>query len=219
VRAVVFIDHQNMYKGAREAFGWKLERGHYGNFKPLALARLLAPEAEHELAQVRIYTGVPHPEHNRLGHAITQRRIEAWRLADPERVHVFPRTLRYPPPEGREKGVDVHLAVDLVRLAIEDAYELLILCSADTDLVPALEFVHGRFPEKRIETVAWNPIRGCEPDTAAPLDIPGGGVTRRRVSLTEFERLIDRTNYVLQASERRTELPGQSGRRLPPGRR
>jgi len=41
----------------------------------------------------------------------------------------------------REKGVDVLIAVDLVRLAAENKYDVAILFSGDADLVPAIETV------------------------------------------------------------------------------
>lgn len=211
---VVFVDYQNFYKGAREAFGWENDAGQFGNFRPLALGRLVCGD-ERTLKEVRVYTGLAAPERNRPLHAMMNRRIEAWRAADPDRVKVFPRTLRYPPPQGREKGVDVHLAVDFVRLAIEERYDVAILCSADTDLLPALEFVARRFPEKMIETIAWAPIPSCEGNVAAPLDPSGGGVTRRRVSDAEFRYLADKTNYF----EAPRPAPGQSGRQLPTRRR
>jgi uncharacterized LabA/DUF88 family protein len=58
------------------------------------------------------------------------------------RVTVVRRQLRYPkswPVEpAQEKGIDVALAVDFVRLACENAYDVDILFSRDADLVPAL---------------------------------------------------------------------------------
>lgn len=191
---IVFIDYQNMYKSAREAFGWKFDAGHYGTLKPLSLGRWLTG-TDRDLVGVRVYTGVPAQEQKKRDYEIMQRRMAAWKNADPGIVTVHPRTLRYPPPNGREKGVDVELAIDFVALAIADDYEVGIVASADTDLIPALQLVRERYPEKVIETVAWAPEPGCE--APEPIDIPGGGVTRRLVSKVHFQRAIaDRTNYV-----------------------
>jgi uncharacterized LabA/DUF88 family protein len=41
----------------------------------------------------------------------------------------------------REKGVDVRLAVDLVRLAAEDKYDVAIVISRDEDLLHAVDTV------------------------------------------------------------------------------
>jgi uncharacterized LabA/DUF88 family protein len=62
---------------------------------------------------------------------------------DPELVHVFTRTLRYPPAEGRETGVDVQIAIDLVSLAADDRYDLAVLASADHRSHPRVQFVVG----------------------------------------------------------------------------
>lgn len=42
-----------------------------------------------------------------------------------------------------EKGVDVKMAVDLVVGAYEDSYDVAILISSDTDLIPAIEKVRA----------------------------------------------------------------------------
>ena len=42
---------------------------------------------------------------------------------------------------AHEKGIDVALAIDYVRLAMERRYDVGILFSRDTDLVPCLETV------------------------------------------------------------------------------
>ena len=40
-----------------------------------------------------------------------------------------------------EKGVDTLIATDMIRLAWENAYDLAVLASSDSDLVPAVEFL------------------------------------------------------------------------------
>lgn len=218
LRTVVFIDGQNMYKGAREAFDLEHEKSHYGNFRPLGLARVLTQEQQRDLRQVRFYQGMPHPDRDRIGHSMAQRRIESWRADDPAVVQIFTRTLRYPPKQGREKGVDVQIAIDLVALAYDDEYDLAILASADTDLLPAVDFVVKRYKLKMIECVAWKPLPGCEERTAAPLDSREGGVLRRTIAKEDFDRIADRQNYMLQPPRVPPAQPGQSGRQLPPNR-
>jgi uncharacterized LabA/DUF88 family protein len=219
LRTIVFVDGQNMYKGAREAFGWKQEKGHYGNFRPLGLGRLVTDDSKRELKQVRLYQGLPDSYRDELGNALTQRRLASWKADDPDLVEIITRPMKYPPPEGREKGIDVRLAIDLVSLAADNEYDLAVLASADTDLLPAIEFVVQKFKLKMVETVTWKPIPGCEQDTAAPLDIRGGGVIRRTIPKEAFDRIADRTNYMLQHKTGTRSLPGQSGRSLPANRR
>ncbi len=43
-----------------------------------------------------------------------------------------------------EKGVDAAIATDMIRLAWEETYDVAVLVSSDTDLVPAVEFLDLR---------------------------------------------------------------------------
>lgn len=73
------------------------------------------------------------------------------------------RPLRYPYDWGkpgcvekpREKGVDVELAIDLVRLGLTTEYEVAIVFSRDTDLLPAIELV-ADLPRVHIEVATWD---------------------------------------------------------------
>lgn len=195
LRTIVFVDGQNMYMSAREAFGWTQEAGRFGNFRPYGLGRILVRDPRRRLTQVRIYTGVPTPSRDPSGNAATQRRIATWVAEKPEIVQVFPRPLRYPPPRGREKGVDVELAVDLVRLAMDDEFDVAVLASTDSDLKPALEFVAKRFPLKMLVTMAWKAEPGNERVTAEPLDLSAGNIMRVKIPKHDFDRIADRRDF------------------------
>lgn len=53
----------------------------------------------------------------------------------------------------QEKGVDVHMAVDLLKGAYDNRYDMAVLVSSDTDLIPA---VHGvRQKGKKIEYIGF----------------------------------------------------------------
>lgn len=56
---------------------------------------------------------------------------------------VFGQIIGYPDKTFHEKGVDVRLAVEMIRFAREDQYDIGYLLSSDTDLVPAVEEVHS----------------------------------------------------------------------------
>ena len=51
--------------------------------------------------------------------------------------------LRHPDKSFHEKGVDVRLAVEMIRFARADEYDIAYLLSSDTDLVPAVEEVQS----------------------------------------------------------------------------
>lgn len=53
----------------------------------------------------------------------------------------------------QEKGVDVHMAVDVLTGAYDDVYDTAVLVSSDTDLIPA---VHGvRRKGKKVEYIGF----------------------------------------------------------------
>lgn len=58
-RAVTFIDGQNLFHAAREAFGYI-----YPNYDGLALSQAICQAASWTLTQVRFYTGMPDPADN-----------------------------------------------------------------------------------------------------------------------------------------------------------
>lgn len=162
-RVIVFIDGQNMYRGARRAFFRDNDRtapsapNICGQFHPRALAELLVARRSsgrdgRGLAQVRIYRGQPDGYIDRIGHAASERQVQVWRESG---VEVFQRPLQYlsgRPPQ--EKGIDVAIAVDLVRLAHDDSFDVAIVCSTDSDIAPAIETVIDEVG-KTVEVAGW----------------------------------------------------------------
>ncbi len=57
----------------------------------------------------------------------------------------------------KEKGVDVRIALDLFRLAIEDSYDKAILISSDSDLLPAVRMVQAKGKEVEYIGFSHNP--------------------------------------------------------------
>src|SRR5919112_1014584 len=67
-----------------------------------------------------------------------------FRNAQAQCIEVVPGYLvRHPDKTFHEKGVDVRLAVEMIRFAREDRYDQAYLLSSDTDLVPAVEEVRS----------------------------------------------------------------------------
>lgn len=159
----VFVDYQNLHMSAHEMwcdFGTPPEDC---LLSPLLVADELvkgrAPGGV--LKEIRVYRGRPDPrKETRLAQA-TDRQAQAWGMDDP-RLRMFRRPLSYPRDFGqpdcherpREKGIDVSLAVDVVRLAIEKRYDVGIVCSRDTDLLPAIEAVM-ELHAAHIEVATW----------------------------------------------------------------
>ena len=76
---------------------------------------------------------------------------------------MFTRQLRYPygwPDNAdgqrpQEKGIDVRMALDIALLAYKGEYDGAIVCSADTDLIPAVEEVLDDRSDAWVEVAGW----------------------------------------------------------------
>jgi hypothetical protein len=166
-RVIVFLDYQNVYRGARRAFHQPLDPHWYGQVHPVLLAQHITADSpfDRHLTQVRIYRGQPAETRDPRGYAASRRQHAHWRSSP--QVHLTLRTLRYPhgwpnasqpadAPPG--KGIDVALALDFAVMAVRRQYDVGILMSTDTDLKPALEFVAGLTGSggPRAEVAAWS---------------------------------------------------------------
>ena len=149
-RVVVFLDYQNVYKGARAAFHSNADPHWNGQIDPFKLGQFITNDSkfDRELHQVRVYRGQPDATRDRKGYGACSRQVAIWRQNP--KVDVTVRTLRYPtgwpntslPGEKpQEKGIDVALALDFLAMAIRGEYDTGVLMSTDTDLKPALEQV------------------------------------------------------------------------------
>ncbi|MEU9685690.1 NYN domain-containing protein [Amycolatopsis japonica] len=204
-RVVVFLDYQNVYKGARSAFHDHWEPHWQGQINPVELAEHLAQDSpfDRELAQVRVYRGQPVNDRDAKGYAASRRQHSKWEN-DP-RLLLITRPLRYPvgwPDSSKpgekpgEKGIDVALTMDFAVMAVREEYDVGIMFSTDTDLKPALEFVASlsrpsNAGRPRPEVAAWS----------------ADGQHNRRLSITQrslychwvgkdiYQRIQDTTNY------------------------
>ena len=142
-RSFVFIDGNNFYFKLKELSS-RIE-GVYAllDFDFTRFTRWLAQPNECE--QVRYYIGAlkrqRSNEKSEKMYADQQRLIG--RLQQQRVTVIFGQLIRHPDRTFHEKGVDVRLAVEMIRFAREDAYDTAYLLSSDTDLVPAVEEVRS----------------------------------------------------------------------------
>lgn len=143
-RAVAFIDGQNLFHSARGAFGRT-----YPSYDVLALAKRVCRLQGWQLAQVRFYTGIPSRTDDPRWYHFWSRKLG---VMGRQGIHVYSRLLRYHAktvrlPDGalitymagKEKGVDVRIALDVVRLAHRGEYDVAVLFSQDQDLSEVAE--------------------------------------------------------------------------------
>lgn len=199
-RVTVFIDWQNVYGSARRTFHRPHDPYVDGQVDPVRLATWLTHRnADQELHQVRVYRELPDSTRQPASYGANERQAAAWSASG---VTVVRRPLMYPRgwpdmslpgDRPREKGIDVALAIDFVRLAIEDSYDVGILISGDTDLKPALEAVwdYRGAAGPRAETAAWS-----RPDAHRPrLALVGRSLWCHWMDHSVYASVQDRFDY------------------------
>jgi len=189
-RTFAFFDGQNLFHAAKEAFGYT-----FPNYDPPALARAVCQQQGWSLAETRFYTGVPDPIANPVWHGFWERKLA---VLGTRRVVVFTRPLRYHNQTitlpgggtttalvGQEKGIDVRMALDIVRLAREQRFDVALVFSQDQDLSEAAA---------EIRQIAANQQRWIKIASAFPVS-PTLRNTRG-IERTDWVRL-DRATYDL----------------------
>ena len=182
MRTIVFIDGQNLYHLAKNAWQTADPNSPYAwpsyDVEKLADA-LVSRLPGRVLTEIRFYTGVPDPKRGAtqaFWHGFWSNKLRMMRNRG-----VFVYTGRVGS-GGQEKGVDVSLALDLVEATYEQRYEAAIIVSQDWDFGPAIQFA------KRI---AQTQGRRLTFESSFPL---GSGRSKRGVPGTMWVH-IDKETY------------------------
>src|ERR1035437_4937728 len=167
-RAVAFFDGQNLFHCAKDAFGYR-----WANYDPVKLAQSICSQNSWNLNQTRFYTGIHTLQGDAYLHGFWKNKLMV--LGRQPNIHIFSRPLRYRQktvelPDGsihtfntaEEKGVDVRIALDLIRLAMRQQYDVALVFSQDQDLSEAAEEVRAISIEQRrwIKIASAFPLRG-----------------------------------------------------------
>lgn len=137
-RTISFIDGQNLHKSTKEAFGYS-----YPNYDVLALSRYICSMNGWTLIGTRFYSGVPDKARDFFWHSFWSNKLLTMSR---QGVYTFTRPLRYHEkyvenngqfskafvPE--EKGIDVRIAIDVIRMAHRQLYDIALVFSQDQDL-------------------------------------------------------------------------------------
>ena len=194
---VVFIDAQNTYRGARNSFFHNSGPSVNGQINPMQLGKLLEERGgpggvECNLTGVRVYTGRPDPRKDPKTYSAHSRQCERWQV---DGATVISRQLRYPPDwptqRSEEKGIDVALSIDFITMAIDGDYDIGVIMSTDTDMLPALEFTIERYPgRRRVAVAAWH-----GGNSASRLRVQGYNLWCHRLYRADYDAVADFTNY------------------------
>lgn len=187
-RAIVFIDGQNLYHCVRETFGYS-----FPNYDVRALAKLVCQLRGWMLCEVRFYTGFPDARDDAHWNSFWSKKLLAIKR---QGVYVFSRALRYRDKSiklaggstltmrvGEEKGIDVRIAIDLIRFAQQDKYDVAVVLSQDQDLSEVAD---------EIRVIAREQERWIRMACAFPF--APGGPNSRGINNTDWIK-IDRAAY------------------------
>ncbi len=202
-RVVVFIDYQNVYHCARDLFGDPDKSPSVlGSVHPRHLGELLcdlgkAVDPHRSLAGVRVYRGQPDSRSGAKLSRAFDRQVATWRETPGVSVHTRPLKYHRVSNPGRkakwvaqEKGVDVMMALDISIGARSNSYDVAIVVSADTDLLPALEDAVS--VGKRVETATW----WVPKSPRGPLRVPGRRIWNHYLDRSRFDLVRDHTDYL-----------------------
>ncbi len=187
-RTIVLFDGQNLFHMAKKAFGDALP-----NYDPLALAMRVCQDQGWQLKETRFYTGIHHRSENAFWNAYWTAKLGALGRRG---VIVFSRPLRYRDktvqlPGGsthtfrtaEEKGIDVRIAIDVIRMAHHGEYDVALIFSQDQDISEAAQEVRAISKEQN----RWIKIASAFPDSPTLHN-------RRGINSTDWIR-IDQATY------------------------
>ena len=149
-RVIAYIDGFNLYRGMRDA---RLDTCRWLDL-PLLCDNLLLPDQKLELT--RYFT--TRVRGNQSAHARQATYIDALLARGVIEIdfgHFLAKTRQCRScdnswQQNEEKKTDVNIAVRMLDDAYDDRFDVAIVMSGDSDLVPPVQSIKNRFPEKRI---------------------------------------------------------------------
>jgi uncharacterized LabA/DUF88 family protein len=196
-RTVVFVDGQNLFHAVREAFGYT-----YPNYDIRALAERVCADQGWQLSQARFYTGIPDAHDDPRWHGFWSAKLA---VMGRQEIRVFSRSLRYRNrtvhlPDGtthaflagEEKGIDVRIALDVIRLAHRTEYDVAVILSQDQDLSEVAEEIRAIAHEQN----RWIKIACAFP--SSPTSRNRRGIDKTdwiKIDRATYEECLDRRDY------------------------
>ena len=196
-RVCGFIDGQNLYHAVKEAFGYN-----YPNYDPQALSERICRMKGWNLVKVSFYTGVPDPLVDARWHQFWELKLA---VMGTRGIHTFSRVLKYSNqpvtlPDGREttilvgreKGVDIRIALDVVRMARHDEFDVAMIFSQDQDLSE----VAAEVREISKEQDRWMKVACAYPISPTLINQRGiNGTDWIRIDRAMYDSCVDLLDY------------------------
>jgi uncharacterized LabA/DUF88 family protein len=196
-RAICFFDGQNLFHSVKMAFGYT-----FPNYDVSSLAHHVCKANDWTCVGIQFYTGVPDAGDKPFwNHFWNAKGAQLGR----EGVKVFTRSLKYRNKEvklpdgtthafldGDEKGIDVRLALDVIRLAHKDAYDVAVIFSRDQDLSEVADELRAIAADQN----RWIRIASAYPYSPAVKGFRGINNTQWiKIDRAAYDACIDRRDY------------------------
>jgi len=196
-RAVAFFDGQNLYHHAKAAFGYT-----HPNFDPVKLFNAICAKEQWQNSGVRFYTGTPSQKKQPVWHAYWSNRLLAMRRAG---IFVASREIRYREEAvsliggltkkvevAQEKGIDVRIALDVVRLAYAGDFDVGVIFSQDQDLKEVADEI------REISRLQSKWFRLCSAFPVSPNASYGRGIDKTdwiKINKDMYDSCLDSRDY------------------------
>ena len=191
MRTIVLIDGQNLHHLAKIAWG-SSERSVYDwpSYDVETLAQALVSRIPgRTLSEIRFYTGVPEPsagDSQTFWHGFWSNKL---RHLESRGIYVYRGRINS---ARKEKGVDVSLAVDLIRATYERHYEAAIIVSQDHDFGPAVRLAK-EIARSQSRILSFESAFPVGQSSRPPRGIPG--TTWVTIDKATYDSCIDPTDY------------------------
>lgn len=185
-RVVAFVDGQNLFNAAKMAFGYG-----FPNYDPVKLANLVCEQHScWVLVKLFFYTGMPSPTKDEARNQFWKAKLGV--MGHQDLVQTYSRPLVYRNGVGQEKGIDVKLAIDAVRLAHESTYDVALIFSQDQDFVEVATEI------RRIATVQNRRVIVASAYPVSPDYANDRGIDKTNwipIDRTLYDQAVDTANY------------------------
>jgi uncharacterized LabA/DUF88 family protein len=167
-RTIAFVDGQNLFHATKDAFGYTVP-----NFDLLKLCNAITKQEGWNLQKIQFYTGTPDQGADPTWHYFWRNKLGAMGR---QGIHVYTRQLAYSPeimilPNGsqksilvpREKGIDIRLALDVIRSTLRGDLDVALILSQDQDLTEVADEIR----DISIQQNRWLKIASAFPSSPA----------------------------------------------------
>jgi uncharacterized LabA/DUF88 family protein len=196
-KAIVFIDGQNLFHAIKDSFGYQ-----YPNYNIKLLADSICKAQGWELKETRFYTGIPDVTDNAFWHhfwtnklaSMGQRGITVFK----RKLHYRNQTVSLPNGSqhtflvGQEKGIDVRLAIDVIKSAHEGLCDCIIIFSQDQDLSEVADEI------RKIVVSQDRWIKICSAFPSSPTAKNKRGINKTdwiKIDRAAYDQCIDLNDY------------------------